>query len=580
MHITNRMKPLRLLFVLPLMLVACSDGPDDAVMSEAGILAYVPADTPYIFAALEPAPQEVSDTLGENTVGAVRAYAEMLKAAVKDRQPKDGGEPLDPETRKRISAAIDEVVSLVTPEGLPEAGIDRDSRMAFYGVGLLPVLRVTLSDAARFESALARIEARAGKKMSVAEIDGHSYRYSGDDKGRLIVALIDGQLVVSLVPTSLGDDLLKRVLGLTLPAESIADTGELVALAEAYGYRPYGLGLIDIERVAATFLDEQAGVNEALLSLMEHDSSALSDVCREEIRSLAGIMPRVVTGYTEMTPEKLESNTVFELRSDLAAGLQTITSPVPGLGQQHGGLVSFGMSLDLPALREFYAARLDALEADPYQCELFADLQSGIATGRAVLQQPVPPAANDFHGFLAVIEDIQGMDFETRQPPTDIDMRFLIASSNAPGLVAMGAMFSPQLAALDLEPNSTPVQLELPAGAAPIDSAWVAMSENALALSVGDGGEAGLAEMLVADSAEPAPFLSMDMDAGRYYGFLGDVITTVRQENPDDDKVSQETAKAMGDVMHTFESLFDRISFDIQFTERGIEMPSTMVLAE
>lgn len=579
MQIVNRMKPLRLLLIL-FSAVACSNGAEDAALSEAEILGYVPADTPYIFAVLEPMPPEVSDKVGEQSVKVVQAYAKMLKAAINEPPREDQAEQLDPETRKRIGMMIDEFAALVTPEGLPEAGIDRNSRVAFYGVGLLPVFRVTLNDTAKFEATLAKMEARAGKEMTVAEIDGHPYRYNGNDKGRFIVAVIDQQLVVTIVPASLDEELLKRVLGLTPPEQSIADSGELESLAESYDYQPYGLGLVDVEQVAATFLDEQSGVNGALLALMEHDQTALSEVCREEIRNLSGIVPRIVTGYTEMSSDQFRSNTVFEVRSDLAAGLQKITSPVPGLGQEHGGLLTFGMSFNLPAVRDFYAARLEALEADPFECELFADLQAGVAKGRAMLQQPLPPPANDFHGFLAVIEDIKGMDLEKKQPPTEIDMRFLIASANAPGLVAMGAMFSPQLAALNLKPDSTPVQLELPPGAAPIDSAWVAMSENALALSVGDDGGM-LAGMLAAASAEPAPFMSMDMDAERYYGFIGDVMTSPDATQGDGGKeVSPELAQAMGEVMGSLQAMFERISFDVQFTARGVEMPSTMVLAE
>lgn len=581
MHIANRFTRAWLVLAVSLLAVACSKGADETTIPDAEILAYVPADTPYVFAALETAPDEVADKMGENATRMVKAYATLLKAVLNE-PPAEGKEPvLEPEERERVSAMIDELAGMVTPEGIPEAGIDRSSRMALYGVGLLPVLRVTLSDAAKFEAVFKRMEERAGKAMSLGSVDGHAYRYAGGEKAKVILAVLEDQLVATLVPAALPDDLLKRVLGLTLPESSIADTDELAALAKSYGFTPYGLGLVDIQRIAATFLDEPSGVNEALLALMEHDRAGLSDVCREEIRSLSGLVPRVVTGYTEMTAEQIRSNSVFELRSDVAAGLQTITSPVPGLGQSHDGLFSFGMSFDLPALRDFYAARLDAMEADPFDCELFADLQAGVAKGRQALQQPVPAFVNDFHGFLAVVEDIQGMDIKTKQPPTDIDMRFLISAADAPSLLAMGAMFSPQLASLDVKPDATPVKIELPPTGSPINSAWIAMSDDAIALAVGDGMETGLAEMLSAASAEPAPFMSMDMDAARYYGFLGDVLASSELNDSDTgQRASPEVVAATSNMMRSFEGMFDRISVDVQFTARGIEMPSTMVLAK
>src|SRR5690606_25262810 len=117
-----------------------------------------------------------------------KAYATVLKAALNE-PPADGGKPvLEPEERQRVSAIVEELAAMVTPEGIPEAGIDRDSQVAIYGVGLLPVLRVTLSDAAKFEAAVKRVEERAGKAMSPGSIDGHAYRYAGGEKAKVILA--------------------------------------------------------------------------------------------------------------------------------------------------------------------------------------------------------------------------------------------------------------------------------------------------------------------------------------------------------------------------------------------------------
>lgn len=573
-----------LVLAVPLTLVACSDKPKSVLTSEEGILRYVPAETPYVFAGLKPLPDDVREKFAASTEAAIEIYPRLLKAALIPTPADTEQAELTAEERERYAAIIDELAAMITPEGIPAAGIDyRESVAAFYGVGLLPVLRITLTDGALFNETFGKLEKRAGKSLDVATIDGHSYRYAGDEKGRLILAVIDDQLVVSLVPADLPENLLKSVLGLTLPANTIAESGTLAELAETYGYLEHGLGMIDVQQVAATFLDEQAGVNEWLLKAFDHDTVALTDVCKAEIRSMAGIMPRVTSGYTELSTENMTMNSVLELRSDLAAGLQAITAPVPGLGQDHGGLFSFGMSLDMAAAREFYAARLDAMEADPYECELFADLQAGVAQGRAALQQPLPPVVYGIRGFLTVIEDIQGLDIEKKQPPTKIDMRFLLASESPQGLLAMGAMFSPQIASLDLQPDSKPVKLEIPALTS-VGAAYIAMSEDALALSVGSESGTKLSAMLKATSAQPAPFMSMEMDAGRYYRLLGDAIASSAATGGANaapaDPQSAEMLQATSDMMKAMEQLLSRIAFDVQLTERGIEIPSSMTLAE
>jgi hypothetical protein len=574
------------LYLLPLAilgwLASCSDSPRhsaDAVeavlTSGEGPLRYVPEDTPYVFAALEPAPDEVLDKLAPYMQPLVRTYADMLRAPV-DQEPDDSGKkPLDDETRARLLAVIDELAGMITIEGIPEAGIDRNSTAAFYGVGLLPVLRVTLSDAALFESFMEKLENRAGSKLDVATVDGHSYRYAGNGEARVVVAVFDDQLVITGVPTSLPEAMFKSVLGLSLPANSIAESGDLARLAVKYSLKSYGLGMVDIERIASTFIDQPSGVNAELLGLMDYDVSSMSDVCKTEVRSVASIAPRVVTGYTDLTSHRFKSTSVIELRSDIATGMQTLTAAVPGLGSGQGGLMSFGMSLNLLAAREFYSVRLDALEADPYQCEYFADFQSGIGNGRALLDQPVPPTVYSFRGFLAVIDHISGMDLRNQQPPTSIDMRLLVASDNPEALLATGAMFSPEVAALNLKADSKAVKLDIPALASTFEATWVAMSDKALAMSFGSGSEKGLEAMLGARSKDPSPFLSMNMDAERYYGFIGDAMSF----NDSDDQ-SPEVTRASADLTKTLEKMFSRITFDVNFTQHGIEISSTMELAD
>ena len=558
---------------------ACSRDDEDATSLQAGegLLQYIPADSPYVVAAAEPLPEDVRDALVEKTRPVMEAYADMARVAITEQAAE---EDADGSVRRASQELVAEFMRLITPEGLESAGVDRHSTAAVYGHGLWPVLRVSLSDDSLMEATLTRIEEKIGAKMPTGTVDGQAYRIAGgEDEATIIIAIVEGYLVASLVPAEPGDALLRSVLGLDLPARNIADAGVLAQLAARYGYTSYGIGFLDLVRVADMFLDGQSGLPQALLDEAGIDASNISDVCRQETRSLAGVMPRIVTGYTGVTADRMVSNTVLELRNDIATGLATIPAPVPGLGQKgQGGLFAFGMSFNPQAARDFYAARLDALEADPYECEWFADLQNGVERGRAALNQPLPPVVYSFRGFLAVVENISGMNIEAGQPPTDVDMRLLVATDNAEALVAMGAMFSPDIAALELKPDSRPVRLPVPPVAAQVETAWLAMSDGALALSVGEGNEAQLPDMLAAPLPDPAPFMSVEMDAGAYYGFIADV-TLQAGAGADGEEQSQEFQEAFSRTMKSLEDAIDRILFDVHFSERGIEFPSTVELS-
>lgn len=570
-----------LLTIVTVTLSACSKQPGEAsasaLVSSEGLLKYVPADTPYLLAMPVALPDDVLDKLEPQVDVTLHMYPALIKAiltsviASKEAAGEDAGELQD------AIPFVDELGSLLSIEGLRAAGIDRDSRVVMYGVGVLPVIRTTLSDGTLLEAAFARLEEAAANKMSVATIGNYEYRFAGDDEGRVIVAIMDNELVISVVPAELSEEQLKAVLGLTLPEENIAETRTLKHIADKYGFKDYLVGFMDIERFASVFLDDQSGVNAELLSMIDYDDSKMSDACKNDLRSIAGVMPRIVIGYTDVNIEKLSSKAVFELRQDLAAGISTMTGPVPGLGSDQGGLFSMGMSTDLLAARDFYAGRLDAMEADPYECEEFLDFQATVAAGREILAQPVPPVAYGFKGFLAVVEDIEGLDLQNEIPPTSIDMRLLVSIDNAEGLLAMGAMFSPELAALDLEPDGEPVRLEMGQLAALGQTVHIAMTDNAIAVSVGEGTEDRLGAMLAASVNDPSPFMAFEMDAARYYDSIGDAMMT---DGDGDIESMHELQEAMQAMMNMAKESLSHLSITVDFTEHGIELNSTLHLTQ
>ena len=572
---------LALLLIVALSLSACSKEPAEnsdntSLRSSEGLLKYVPADTPYLLAMPTALPDDVLDQLEPQADVTLKMYPALIKGILNSVIATKQGEGEDIDDLQEVMPFVDELGGLLSIEGLHAAGIDRESLLVMYGVGLLPVIRITLSDGSLLEAAVTRLEDAAQKKMSVATIGAHEYRYAGGDKAQVIVAIIDNELVVSVVPAELSEEHLNAVLGLALPDENVAESLALQNLADKYDFMEYLVGFIDLERIASVFLDDQAGVNAQLLSMMEYDGGAISDTCKADARSLAGIMPRIVVGYSDISVEKLSSKAVFELRQDLASGLSTMTAPVPGLGSDHGGIFSVGMSTDILAAREFYSGRLDAMESKPYECEEFADLQAGVASGREVLTQPVPPIVYGFKGFLAVIEDIEGLDLKHQQPPTSIDMRLLVSIDNTEGLLAMGAMFSPELAALNIEPNGEPVKLEMGQIAALGLTVHVAMTDSAIALSVGDGIEDKLGDMLQAKVSDPSPFMTFDMDAARYYNFIGDAMLA----DGGGMDAMPELREATQAIMDMARESFSRLSITVDFTEHGIELQSTVHLTQ
>lgn len=547
--------------------------PASPLTDTAGLLRYVPADTPYVFGTLAPLPDEFMDRVEPRLDRLLAAYSRMLGAAVSDGLAESEG---DSKEAEKIESVVQELRSLMSLEGLREAGVTRESTFIVYGNGLLPVARVALSDGSLFDDALTRIEAKAGEQLPVAEIDGMPYRFVEDEGNRLIIATAGDQLVLTVLPDNLDEDALARLLGLKLPETNIAQTGELLDIAKEYGYMHEYVGLVDTVRLADTFIEEPRGLDALLLDMAGYDAGALTDACKSEFRSLATIAPRIVTGYREVSAEKIRSVAVVELRDDVAAEVTAFVSPVPGLGTTYEGLFSFGMSLNVQAIRAFFDSRVASLRENPWECEHLVDLQDGLFAAHEQAQaQPVPPVVYDFHGFLAIVDELEGFDPSKKQPPESIDASFLLAIDNAQGLLMLGQAFIPQLAELSIEPDGKAHAFELPDMGSGAQKAWVALEEAAIALSVSEDGETALPALLVAEVVTPPPFLSMGLDGEQYYKLIGDAM-----RESDDDEMSEEMRAAVSDVLAVAAEFYERLQVDVTFTARGIEVDSDMTLAD
>ena len=579
-----QLRSLVLLTVFAFGAAGCGKSAEDKVPASpltdtGGMLRYVPADTPYVFGTLAPPPDDFMDAIEPKLDRLLAAYSDMLAAAVAAglaEAEAEAGQDGDSVEADKVNAVVTELRSLMSVQGLKEAGINRDSTVIVYGNGLLPVMRVSLSDATLFDDALTRVEAEAGEQLPVAEVDGTPYRYVEDEDVRVIIATVGNELVVTIAPAALGDAALAQLLGLKLPAKNIAETGKLRDIAEKYGYLHEYAGLIDTVRLADTFIDEPAGLDALLLEMAGYDAATLSDVCKAEFRSLAAVAPRIVTGYEEVSAKRIRSNLVVELRDDIAPEFTSFVSQVPGLGTIYDGLFSFGMSLDIEAVRSFLDTQVAALQEDPWECEQLADVQNGLFEAREKsLAQPVPPVVYDFRGFLAVVNELDGFDIGSKKPPESIDASFLLAIDNAQGLVAMGQAMIPQLAELEIEPDGKARKFELPEDGVDIESAWIALSDSAIALSVSEDGETALPKLLSAAGATPPPFVSVCLDAAQYYKLLGDAMRA-----DDDEDMPEEMRAALSGVFEAAADFYDRIKADVTFTVRGIEIDTDMTLSD
>ena len=559
--------------------VACTAVTKGALTDESGILKFIPDDTPYVFVSGNPLPDDLMDFMEPQIDDMLKAYQVVVREMFRSAMAKNSAD-MSVEDMLQYSAVINELASLLSIEGIRNAGIERDAAMVVFGNGLLPVMRIELGDPAKFEAVIKRLEEAAGERMKTGEVDGSSYRFVGGDGAQLIVGVFAGDAVFALAPGNASDDQIREIVGLSPPKNNIAASGRLLEITKEYGLSEYYVGYIDNLQIASVFLDKPSGMNAVLLESVDYSFEELSDACRKEIRGVVGIAPRIVIGYGEMSVRQMNALMIIELRDDIARGMSTLSALVPGLGVDAGGLLSFGMSLNVPALYAFAEARLDAMEADPFECEYFAEIQAGVAQGRAALEQPLPPFVTGLRGFKVDIESLGDYEFGSDELPEDINASLVVAMEDAEAAYMMGTMMSPDLAVVDLQPDSVPVPLALPLLQGVAKAAYAVMTESSLAIAVGSESKTRVLEAINADSVEPPPFMSASMDAGAYYELIAQSMIEEQTEEGEENPLSESTRVALGDAMRSFGALYDRMLIDVRFTARGIEINSNVTLQQ
>lgn len=531
-------------------------------------LGYVPADTPYVFANLEPVPQSYIDTVSAKFAPMASVYEGMIGDALAELEK----QPQDDVATKAVRAMLEELKGKISIAGFESLGFSTQARSAIYGIGLVPVARIELKDTDAFAAFLARVEKRVGEPMPSATVGEQSYWRIGKADGEVfaLIALVHGDLVLSIAPKNASDALLEQLLGLELPEETLADDNRIAALNEQYGFTPHGSGYLDVTRVATALLDEKTGIEREFLAALGEQDTPTTPECRSEILAIAAKMPRMVAGYSQFDVAKVDARMVLELEPALAKELARIAAPVPGLGQASDSLVDFGLSINLTTLGGFVGVQARAVAAAPFKCPQLADLNAQFSELQTQMSNPMAfAAAPVFRGFHAALTRFE---MPADAPPVFAG-KLAIASDNPQSLVALAGNMLPAINQMGLKANAAPVPL--PADVAPPGTppAWVAMSDKVLGIAIGDGEQETLQQFIAAPAGSPAPLLTFGY-SGRFFETVAEAsLAAMEQTDPVEREKAERAMKMMRDV---YSKILKRTDFTLLLTDRGVEVRDTM----
>lgn len=487
-------------------------------------LAFVPADTPYVVANLDVLDDDTRAALLTQADGQLPSQLAQLNAAADQMAARDA------DGARLLHALAAEFNGKSIETFAQNAGLDLKGYSALYGLGLAPVLRIGLSDPKAFDGFIGRLETAYGKKLDVATVGSQSYRkYTFTTSGtQAIVAMVGRQAVLTLLPVDAAPALLRQALGLDRPQKSLLDDGRLTTLAKAKGYQNWVVGDLDLTRALPLAISGSDPLFAAIIKAHATAESAktgepvanqlqTSPSCAPEAARIAARVPAVSFGYTQLDTGHQNVRFDIALADDITKAFADLKVELPGLGS--AGTAPFDVSIALPIaqLRSFWSAQADAVTAKPFTCPALTDLNDGFAKLGPAMQKAAIPPFGDMLGLRIALDSLK--------PARDAGIpvftgRIVLGTSNPTALLAMSQMMVPALAQLKLTPNGPPMPLPKDMTSMLGQPAWIGLGDKAVAIGIGPGEDAQLADTLKASTGDAGRSGRMHLSGAMYTTWL------------------------------------------------------------
>jgi hypothetical protein len=495
------------------LLAACGKSQDtvDAPLS------FVPADTAYVYANLEPVPAAVTEQWSKRMQEYWPSLFGMYDSLLQKASAKGDADSLHFVKIARV--LLDEIKTRDSLDKWREIGFKTDAHVAIYGVGMVPVMRLELGNPAAFRAEVARIEEKLGEKLPLAKTGDQEYWQLGNDKLAAVVAIQGTHLVATLLPPTAGDALKQTLLGITRPAQNLAASGALQALAKQYGYSPYGEGFIDSVRLTERLSAAPTGTDAEFAKALDLPATGTDATCRAEFLEIAHKFPRIVVGAEELTTQRMRVGAQLEIEPILAQQIASAVGAAPGSGAPGAGMLDISLSLPVLKLKDFWIKQADAVSAKPFACAGLASFNDDYRQSKAKIDVTVPPPFSDLTGVRFTLDTFD-MNSRAGAMP-NASGKFLVASNNPMAALAMAQLALPGMGALKLSADGKPQPVPLPAGLVPAGTPplFAAMSDKAIALAAGAGEDATLSAYLAAPAASSPVFLRMYF-SGKLYSVM------------------------------------------------------------
>lgn len=537
------MRTSRTLLILLFIALGCTScgnknkRPDSELVTEKeparAFLATIPADTPYAFIATEPMP------LGP-VIGLIEQYSGWVQQMTGNFETVLQDEYVDVET-KALVALMKEFSDNYSREGFQELGFSLSPRFALYGIGVLPAVKLDLGDVDKFKAMLKRVEERSGIRRTTETVGETEFWTYAVEDGFVAMTVKDGQLVAGYTPQASASLFVEVLVGERLPDNPMSEVDTVPAIAKKYGFRKFGAGFVDFQRMSQMMLEPKDDLNDEILRALDTRFPEASPTCVEETEAMLAAAPRMVFGYEKLDESGARFAAGVELHNDIGTKLLAAKTAPPLAGSQMWKdaplLVSFGF--DVGKVIQLVQAKANAISNEPYQCEWYLEFNNAAQEVATASQVFVPAMVTNLRGGTVAVQNVRpgkpasqppsGSTSPQSQPygsPTgpnmEIDGVAAVRTTDPMTLFAWARSFIPAYASLTAKTDGVPVALPPSQELSFLDMPHVIMSADSLAVTSGDGLPGETSSALNAKKSDETPFLVIAYDIARVAEMFAD----------------------------------------------------------
>lgn len=558
-------RTLALVATITLIFTACGKDDEQSVALKENanpLLTYVPADAHVVLANLEPVPKDITDAY----VNRAQPVIDEMNQAITNFQAEYAAGNMEGDPKALFaSAVLDELGGSLSVENLERLGISLQSHKVVYTMGVFPVVRIELTDAAELRAAIGRIEAKMGISLPVSQSNGTNYwRFADSDSPvGVYISILDNHLAVSTFPVAAEDQMLAAFLGQELPSASMASSNALAILNKEKGYSAHGSGFINIQNLVNEIFDSNSMTRSYLGPEVTAQLDSVDAICITEARAMIAKAPRMTAGTVNLTANEMTMRYEWEIANPLAAGLAALVSNVPP-AIEGDFLISASLALQVGKLRNFILEKANEIVAAPYQCEQLQSLNSNAQQVATQLNIPMPPMVNNLEGIRVKMDDFDpaaGLNQGNGLVALHVDKPEMF--------VGMANMMVPGFDALDLANQTEPVKLPRDIIQMPDLDVYALMGKNSIGAAIGGQFAGDLKEFMNVDTKNDGTFFSVSYDMAKQMKLQ----EPIRQYSGAGLPAMQKYAEA---IRESYIQTLGRSRVDMRFTNNGLVIDSMM----